>query len=111
LGGYLHHDGAEGEPELHPLYVDPQRKRGGIGSALMQALHELLRLGASYFLFVHAATDVMVRPPSPDAVEDHPTGEGMAHAVEGHAVNGGKLGGRVGAACHGVAVLECVAGQ
>jgi ribosomal protein S18 acetylase RimI-like enzyme len=55
LGGYLHHDGAEGEPELHRLYVDPQRKRGGIGSALMQALHELLRLDASYFLFVHAA--------------------------------------------------------
>ena len=31
--GYLHYDCAGPEPELHRIYVDLERKRGGVGSA------------------------------------------------------------------------------
>src|SRR5262249_21198343 len=37
VAGYLHYDCEGPEPELHRIYIDPDRKRGGIGSAL---LHE-----------------------------------------------------------------------
>ena len=50
--GYLHYDCDGAEPELHRIYVDLQRKRAGIGSALMRALHARLRPGSSYLLLV-----------------------------------------------------------
>src|SRR5258706_5183695 len=40
--GYLHYDSQGPEPELHRIYVDPGRKRGGVGSALMRELHARL---------------------------------------------------------------------
>src|SRR5262249_58981234 len=40
--GYLHYDCQGPEPELHRIYVDPARKRGGIGSALLRELHARL---------------------------------------------------------------------
>lgn len=53
--GYLHYDSAGAEPELHRIYVDPARKRGGIGSALMRELHTRLPSGCSYILLVAEA--------------------------------------------------------
>ena len=53
--GYLQYDCESAEPELHRIYVDPDLKRGGIGSALMQALHERLPGGSSYILLVAEA--------------------------------------------------------
>lgn len=50
--GYLHYDCDGAEPELHRIYVDLQRKRAGIGSALMRELHARLRPGSSYVLLV-----------------------------------------------------------
>jgi ribosomal protein S18 acetylase RimI-like enzyme len=50
--GYLHFDSEGDEPELHRIYVDPDQKRGGIGSALMRALHARLPAGSSYVLLV-----------------------------------------------------------
>ncbi len=50
--GYLHYDCEGAEPELHRIYVDPDQKRGGIGSALMRALHARLPPGSSYVLLV-----------------------------------------------------------
>jgi ribosomal protein S18 acetylase RimI-like enzyme len=50
--GYLHYDCEGPQPELHRLYVDPARKRGGIGSALLRELHSRLTPGASYVLLV-----------------------------------------------------------
>ena len=39
--GYLHYDSEGAEPELHRIYVDPDQKRGGVGSASMRELHRL----------------------------------------------------------------------
>ena len=50
--GYLHYDCDGAEPELHRIYVDLERKRAGIGSALMRELHARLRPGSSYVLLV-----------------------------------------------------------
>ena len=50
--GYLHYDCDGAEPELHRIYVDLERKRVGIGSALMRELHASLRPGSSYVLLV-----------------------------------------------------------
>jgi len=53
--GYLHYDCEGAEPELHRIYVDPDAKRGGIGSALMRDLHARLPPGGQYILLVAAA--------------------------------------------------------
>lgn len=50
--GYLHYDCEGPQPELHRLYVDPARKRGGIGSSLLRELHTRLKPGTSYVLLV-----------------------------------------------------------
>jgi len=50
--GYLHYDCEGSEPELHRIYVDVERKRAGIGSALMRELHARLTPGSSYVLLV-----------------------------------------------------------
>ena len=50
--GYLHYDCEGPQPELHRLYVDSTRKRGGIGSSLLRELHTRLKPGASYVLLV-----------------------------------------------------------
>jgi ribosomal protein S18 acetylase RimI-like enzyme len=51
LAGFLHY----GDNELHRIYVAPERKRRGIGSALLDELHRRLPAGASYLLMVVAA--------------------------------------------------------
>ena len=53
--GYVHYDCNGAEPELHRIYVDPNQKRGGIGSALMTELHARLAPGSSYVLLVAEA--------------------------------------------------------
>jgi diaminopropionate ammonia-lyase len=50
--GYVHYDSEGPEPELHRIYTDPNRKRGGIGSALLRELHSRLEPGTSYLLLV-----------------------------------------------------------
>ena len=50
--GYLHYDSEGAEPELHRIYVDPDQKRGGVGSALMRELHSRLPRGGQYILLV-----------------------------------------------------------
>lgn len=53
--GYLHYDSEGPEPELHRIYVDVGRKRGGVGSALIRELHARLPPGTQYVLFVAEA--------------------------------------------------------
>jgi ribosomal protein S18 acetylase RimI-like enzyme len=53
--GYVHYDCEGAEPELHRIYVDLQRKRAGIGSALMGELHARLPPESSYVLLVAQA--------------------------------------------------------
>jgi ribosomal protein S18 acetylase RimI-like enzyme len=53
--GYLHYDSEGAEPELHRIYVDPGRKRGGVGRALMGELHARLPPGRQYILLVAEA--------------------------------------------------------
>jgi [ribosomal protein S18]-alanine N-acetyltransferase len=53
--GFLHYDCEGPAPELHRIYVEPARKRQGIGSALLGELHARLDRGASYILMVVAA--------------------------------------------------------
>jgi ribosomal protein S18 acetylase RimI-like enzyme len=55
--GYLHYDSEGAEPELHRIYVDLGRKRGGVGSALMRELHARLPPGAQYVLLVAQANE------------------------------------------------------
>jgi ribosomal protein S18 acetylase RimI-like enzyme len=50
--GYLHYDCEGPQPELHRIYVDPARKRGGVGSALLREVHARLEPGSSYVLLV-----------------------------------------------------------
>lgn len=52
--GFLHYDCAGDEPELHRIYIEPALKRRGIGSALIDELHEGLDEGATYILMVIA---------------------------------------------------------
>ena len=53
--GYLHYDCEGPEPELHRIYVDPNQKRGGVGSALMRDFHAWLDPGSTYILLVAEA--------------------------------------------------------
>jgi ribosomal protein S18 acetylase RimI-like enzyme len=53
--GYLHYDCVGPEPELHRIYVDPEQKRGGIGSVLMREFHAWLDPENSYILLVAEA--------------------------------------------------------
>ena len=55
--GYLHYDSEGAEPELHRIYVDPDGKRGGVGSALMRELHARLPHGSQYILLVAEANE------------------------------------------------------
>ena len=50
--GYLHYDCEGPQPELHRIYVDPARKRAGIGSALLRELNARLEPGSTYVLLV-----------------------------------------------------------
>jgi len=50
--GYLHYDCVGHEPELHRIYVDPEQKRGGVGSTLMREFHAWLDPGSTYVLLV-----------------------------------------------------------
>jgi ribosomal protein S18 acetylase RimI-like enzyme len=55
--GYLHYDAEGAEPELHRIYVNPDEKRGGVGSALLRELHARLPYGAQYILLVAEANE------------------------------------------------------
>ena len=59
--GYLHYDCEGREPELHRIYVDPARKGGGIGTALLRELHARLEPGTSYVLMVAEENAAAVR--------------------------------------------------
>src|SRR5215469_9566650 len=59
--GYLHYDTAASQPELHRIYVDPDRKGNGIGTALLDALHARLPTGTSYHVIVAAANAAALR--------------------------------------------------
>ena len=54
LVGFLEYDEHGDEPELHRLYVHPDQKGSGIGSALLRALHERLPLDGRYRVTVSA---------------------------------------------------------
>ena len=58
--GYLQYDSVGSEPELHRIYVDPNHKRAGIGSALLRELHARLPAGGSYILMVFAANHAAI---------------------------------------------------
>jgi ribosomal protein S18 acetylase RimI-like enzyme len=54
LVGFLEYDELGDEPELHRLYVHPDQKGSGIGTALLRALHERLPLDVRYRVTVSA---------------------------------------------------------
>jgi ribosomal protein S18 acetylase RimI-like enzyme len=57
LAGFLHYDSFGPEPELHRIYVRPDVKRAGFGTALMSRLHDRMQPGQSYVLLVAAANE------------------------------------------------------
>jgi GNAT superfamily N-acetyltransferase len=52
--GFLHYDAEGREPELRRIYIELDRKREGIGSALLEELHRRLPDGATYILMAVA---------------------------------------------------------
>lgn len=52
--GFLHYDCDGQEPELHRIYLDPARRRQGIGGSLLRELHARLPSGSTYILMVIA---------------------------------------------------------
>ena len=59
--GYLHYDSFGEEPELHRIYLDPEAKSRGVGSALIRELHDRLGPDASYVLMVAAVNETARR--------------------------------------------------
>lgn len=58
--GFLHFDAFGPEAELHRLYLDHRHRGAGIGSLLMDGLHERVR-DLAYMLLVVAGNDGAVR--------------------------------------------------
>ena len=58
--GFLHYDCEGSDPELHRIYLEPTRKRRGIGTALVSELHRRLPPGTTYVLMVVAANQPAV---------------------------------------------------
>ncbi len=61
VAGFLHFDAFGPEPELHRLYLDRRRRGVGIGSLLMDGLHERVPTDLAYMLLVVAGNDGAVR--------------------------------------------------
>ena len=61
VAGFLHFDAFGPEPELHRLYLDPLRRGAGIGSLLMDELHQRVPADLAYMLLVVAGNDGAVR--------------------------------------------------
>ena len=59
--GFLHYDSVGPHPELHRIYVEPDRTGGGIGAALLQEFHRRLPPDASYVLMVLAPNRGAIR--------------------------------------------------
>jgi ribosomal protein S18 acetylase RimI-like enzyme len=59
--GFLHFDAFGPEPELHRLYLDREHRGAGIGSMLMEGLHERVPADLAYMLLVVAGNDGAVR--------------------------------------------------
>jgi len=52
--GFLHYDEAGPEPELHRLYLRPGAIGSGVGTVLIETLHESLGADSTYVLLVAA---------------------------------------------------------
>ena len=59
--GFLHFDAFGPEPELHRLYLDRRHRGAGVGSLLMDGLHEQVPADLAYLLLVVAGNDGAVR--------------------------------------------------
>lgn len=59
--GFLHFDAFGPEPELHRLYLDRRRRGAGIGSLLMDELHQRVPARLAYMLLVVDGNDGAVR--------------------------------------------------
>jgi ribosomal protein S18 acetylase RimI-like enzyme len=59
--GFLHFDAFGPEPELHRLYLDHRHRGAGVGSMLMDGLHERVPADLAYMLLVVAGNDGAVR--------------------------------------------------
>ena len=59
--GFLHFDAFGPEPELHRLYLDREYRGAGIGSLLMDELHERVPADLAYMLLVVSGNDGAVR--------------------------------------------------
>jgi ribosomal protein S18 acetylase RimI-like enzyme len=73
--GFLHY----GDDELHRIYVEPGRKRQGIGSALLDELHRRLPAGSSYVLMVVAANHAAVAFYERHGLRETERVDGVAH--------------------------------
>lgn len=59
--GFLHFDAFGPEPELHRLYLDRECRGAGIGSLLMDELHQRVPADLAYMLLVVSGNDGAVR--------------------------------------------------
>lgn len=82
VAGFLHYDSEGPEPELHRIYVDPARKRRGIGSALLRELHARLSEGSTYILMVIADNRPAVRFYEQHGLVEHDRVDGPTYMHE-----------------------------
>jgi ribosomal protein S18 acetylase RimI-like enzyme len=59
--GFLQYDESGMEPELHRIYLDPREVGQGLGTMLMEGLHERLGLGVTYILLVVDGNEGAIR--------------------------------------------------
>ncbi|MEX0620119.1 MAG: GNAT family N-acetyltransferase [Solirubrobacterales bacterium] len=57
IAGFLHFDSLGQEPELHRLYVSDDARSGGIGSLLIEALHDRIPPSCLYMGLVLSGND------------------------------------------------------
>ena len=59
--GFLQYDETGAHPELHRIYVSPTAQGSGVGSTLMNALHQQLPPTTTYLLVVAEGNDQAIR--------------------------------------------------
>jgi ribosomal protein S18 acetylase RimI-like enzyme len=87
--GFLHFGAGERGPELHALYVEPERIGAGAGHALLLELHRRLRPGTEYVALVREGNNAAIRFYERQGFERAETVDGFALFMRHHGLRHG----------------------